>query len=214
MTTIHIQNLTINLSNGGAAVGLPGLLGMILSRAAEDTPATGGNTEGTGETSPTAADEFPQADVLGFLRSDERFEYRTEESIRKHFGDQADVAMDVLDNLVDAGHVTTKRRRSDGVTLYKAVAEAAPVSQSPLAASLAAASASTTAPELTETNVRSFLGSDERYTKRSLDAIAKHFGVIDSEKPNLIEMLNEMEVAGDIESSTRRSDGAILYQLA
>ena len=229
MTKIHIQNLTINLSSGnaGVAMGLPHLLGMILSRVAEDQAD---KAEGTGETtgaaplpedSPTAEDGASREpltltgdDVLAFLRSDERYEYRTMQSVRDYFGALADAAAEHLDRMVDDRMVTTKRRRSDGVTLYKAAPAAQVTHLSPTMQIIEGAAETTLTPaELNAMNVRSFLGSDPRYTQRSITAIAKHFNLHDddAELDSLLEdMANDGEIgdilcaAGSLEHKARR----------
>lgn len=63
---------------------------------------------------------FTSGNVLDFLRSDDRYRLRTATAVAKHFGVDEREASDLLGGLVDEGEVTTRRRRSDGVTLYEA----------------------------------------------------------------------------------------------
>lgn len=75
-----------------------------------------------GEAAPaqTNAPAFTSGNVLDFLRSDDRYRLRTAEAVAKHFGVDEGEASDLLGDLVDEGEVTTRRRRSDGATLYEA----------------------------------------------------------------------------------------------
>lgn len=204
MTNITINITTLNLTAGEAAHShpLPLLIGALIHRAMEEAGNSETGEATTGDADAASASAGASVDVLAFLRQPSDFEYRTADAIRKHFADNEAVAMGVLGNLVAAGHVITKRRRADGVTLYKA------------AASEATAEVPAETPALTEPNVRSFLGSDSRYTKRTFDAIAKHFGEGCDANYALTNLLERMEYNGDIETSTRRSDGATLYELA
>lgn len=147
--------------------------------------------------------------VLAFLRSDPRYTLRTLDSIAKHFGvergtDQFDALDGALSHMVDEGKLVAKRRRSDGATLYKAVAPA-PVQE----VTTQAASAT----ELTRGNVLAFLRSDPRYTMRSLEAIKNHFpGSYDVHE--VTGVVYDLEGDGLVNVQHRRSDGETLYSAA
>lgn len=63
-------------------------------------------------------------------------------------------------------------------------------------------------------NLRTFLTGDPRYTSRSYDAIAKHFGISDDVPNGLGFFLNDCVDDGDIKRTTRRRDSMPLYGAA
>jgi hypothetical protein len=199
-TIINIKSLTINVP-AGRGVGVPqGLMDIIMASIGgvrvqrDDEPATDHP-----DASAAAADpvEVTPDAVVAFIGSDPRFTLRSFDAIAEHFGNSTDLHA-ALDALVISGKLETKRRRADGANLYKAVVQ--PEAAEPSRPLL----------ELTETNVRSFLTSDPRYSQRSLEAIAKHFAGYDL---NAVEdLLGRMNADGDVSRTTRRADGAHLYE--
>lgn len=238
---INIKSLTINLGAGQSAAGLPLILGTLIHRAmaeAQDDQVTGAQT-GAGQdtggdktddtdvqaTADTAADAtetkvvpiLTEDHVLVFLSSDPRYTKRTFKSISAYFEDAtADEIETLLDQLIDEGKVKRTTRRGDHAALFESLVptEAAPLAEAP-AAEASTTEAVSTPPAMTETNVRSFLGSDPRYSKRTFDALAKHFGLKEEDTDDaLAELLRNMADAGDIAVKHRRADGVELYQLA
>lgn len=153
-------------------------------------------------------------EVLAFLTSDDRYEFRTGEAIDKHF-DGRDGIGEAVETLVNNGDVTVKHRRADGVALFKAVAlvatpESAAEAYGDLRETIeqdAALTTASTPPAFNYVNLREFLTSDPRYTKRTAAAIAKHFW----NEGDIPDQLDEMVVAEDLYTVTRRRDGATLY---
>lgn len=237
-TIINIKSLTINVTAGAAESGgiSPRLIGMLVARAVSEAGAqTGGdpetsapeaagttdqtNEQGTTPAAPatkaTVNPTVPTADnIVAFLTSDPRYTLRSFDAIEKNFSADYDLAV-IVSGLVDCGLLGVKRRRSDGAALYYVVsaasdAGAANAAATPVAEATSAAPAET--PEFNVTNVRQFLTSDPRYTQRSVEAIAKFFNRADLGSVEYA--LDDMESDGDLRRTTRRSDGASLYQAA
>ena len=166
---------------------------------------TGG---GAGQTAPAVVEEavVVEQDVLDFLNNDSRYEMRSFTAVAEEFPSVGRERLDeLLSNLVNAGKVQTKRRRNDGVTLYKAVAFAAGFTGS------AVFHDDDDGPTYTE--VIDFIDSDSRYSSRSGDAIVKHFSGEHSPAATN-EVLKEMVEDGELETLRRRRDGATLYAVA
>lgn len=165
---------------------------------AEPAPADAPTTTGV---------DVSAENVLAFLRSDDQFEYRSYASVNKHFGgSHVDL---VLRELVSNGGVTTKRWRADGETMYKAAPLPTEIPGVPEVAGIFAVH-----PIFNLENLRTFLTGDPRYTSRSYDAIAKHFGISDDVPNGLGFFLNDCVDDGDIKRTTRRRDGMPLYGVA
>lgn len=165
---------------------------------AEPAPADAPTTTGV---------DVSAENVLAFLRSDDQFEYRSYASVNKHFGgSHVDL---VLRELVSNGGVTTKRWRADGETMYKAAPLPTETPAVPEVEGIFVAH-----PTFNLENLRTFLTGDPRYTWRSADAIAKHFGIGERDKSPLLNSLSEYAEEGDLERSNRRRDGAYLYSVA
>lgn len=154
------------------------------------------HTSSLPSTPQAAYQDATDANVLAFLRSGERFEYRTYNAISKQFGGSG--VGNTLDDLIDRGDVTTKRRRADGATLYKAAAL-------PVEPAVAY-------PEFNLQNLREFLTSDPRYTKRTAKAIAKHFGVAQDDF-GFSDRLYNMADDGGLRVTSRRRDGVDLFRV-
>lgn len=123
MAKIIIKKLIVHVYNDVAAV-LPSEVQDRVNEAAPvaavapapETPAQ------TFDLQPSASEAplFTSDNVLEFLRSDDRYRLRTAKAVAKHFEVDELIAAEVLDDLEDDGEVNTRRRRSDGVTLYEA----------------------------------------------------------------------------------------------
>lgn len=208
METLAAASMLADLDNEGVIVssnGDRGLDGVTFNVPAE--PTAKDETEEASSQVPesSAMPSVPEAtddNVLAFLRSDDRFEYRTYSSVVKHFAGFAD---NTLGALINAGQVTTKRRRADGETLYKAAA----IHEVP--AGEVAAAGSDVTPGMNVESVRSFLSGDPRYTSRTLKSIAKHFNV---DREYAESHLGAMVEDDDLDRTTRRSDGEPLFSLA
>lgn len=211
MTTIHIETLNVHVNLGAAQQGIPTVLAAILSSLPSmdlgeeqgDTASEGAAEVNAGivngEAAAPAAEAGPQvtqftaADVLAWLRSDERYTSRSLDAAVQQFGDDAALT---LNELVDTGKVITKRRRSDGATLYQAAPEAE------AAAPVAPAEAVT--PEA----IAQFI-DDSDHSLRSREAIAKHFENVSAE--DLDRALEEGVNDETLFTRTRRRDRATLY---
>lgn len=68
----------------------------------------------------------------------------------------------------------------------------------------------TAKPGLSVENLVAFLKSDDRYTLRTLESIAKHFGV-QTYDTTLEDVLNVAVEDGDVYTKRRRSDDVTLY---
>lgn len=207
MSNITIQTLNVTIHLGGQAHPLGGLLAVLTKSAAEGLADAGDQAD-----APAATAEAPAAttaaDVLAFLRSDVRFSKRTIDAVRKAFP-AADVVA-LLNDLVDAGSVVTKRRRADGAVLYQAVVGA----EAPAAPVEASAPAQVTLEVDTDDIVDLLRHGDERYSSRTMDAIVKHFV---AKGANAEAVSHAVERAVDdeyVEVTTRRRDGAKLYSAA
>ena len=140
--TINIKTLNLDVTLPGAKQNGPSL-GDLLGAAihvrhmCEDKPVTGEPVTGepvtgeppaaepagepvTGELPTAQAPTFDEENILDFLDSDERYSMRTAASVAKHFGVAEWEASDMLRHMASAELVRTRRRRSDGITLYAA----------------------------------------------------------------------------------------------
>jgi len=67
-------------------------------------------------------DKVTAEKIVEFLNSNDQYRYRTMKAIVKHFDAAGSDAIEqAMEDAIDDGNVATKRRRSDGVTLYYAV---------------------------------------------------------------------------------------------
>ncbi len=189
-------------------------------------PEAQAETSTQAEAAPAAVSvPLTQDNILAFLNSDARYTLRTSRAVVKAFSDADESAViSMLMDMAHAGKVAFKHRRRDGQKLVKAlvaaqvqpVEEAAPATTEAVQVETFAAdeagsiTTATTYPELTETNIRSFIASDARYTQRTADAIAKHFG-IGAANEQLQELLQDMYDTDSLSTSTRRRDGTTLY---
>lgn len=165
-------------------------------------------------------------DLVAFLQPNDKFTFRTLSAIAKQFSDYQLIELKTaLDELVSEGAVATKRRRADGETLYVADVESyADVVGDQIRAAHAAEQAQPVptpgnsaneppadrvAPPFNTYNVVDFLRSDERYEKRSMDAIKRHFSGTSTE--GVVGGISMMVSWGYIEESTRR-DGTTMYR--
>lgn len=204
---VTINNLTVNFGNSGAPKVNPftalagGLAGVIVSLGAADSET---NTE-----TPAA----PLADRILEVLMDGKFELRTLKAVSKAVeASQVQVA-DELRALEANGKVYTKRRRLDGETLFGATNEAFADREA------AAETAETAAAHYSEMDMDAlvdvlveFLQSDSRYSKRSRHAVAKHFECLPAAT---VDQVIEAALADSrIEKTTRRCDGAALYEAA
>lgn len=90
-----------------------------------------------------------------------------------------------------------------------AQAAASPAEQAPVSAG------ETNAPRaLTDDDIVRFLKSDDRYTVRSRDAVLKHFNELGCSNDSIDEVIEDLLDNGDIETRTRRRDGATMYAIA
>lgn len=237
MTKITIKAASLEITIDGESQEasvissvLASLMASIISAAhgeefVEGTPDAPTESNSTDSAKPAPTEPVNTADVnaeniLAFLRNDDQFEYRSYASVNKHFGGSH--VDSVLGELVSNGGVTTKRRRADGETLYKAAPTPHDIPGAPAAPEVASIFAIHPVPEVASIfvarpsfnleNLRTFLTSDPRYTRRSLGAIAKHFGVDD--EPGLRDTLTAYADEGDIERTTRRRDSMPLYGVA
>ena len=143
-------------------------------------------------------------------------------AILKAFPDRPLVELyPALHELVEDNVVATKRRRSDGETLYEAIAQAyvdVPTQPEPAAGTtnvttgeaVSAAETSAPATTLTVDEIVEFLEGGE-YELRSLDAIHKAFGEFNH---NDIAATLQIAVGSGKVYTRRRSDGATLYGAA
>lgn len=169
-----------------------------------------------------AASDNPAKDIAEFLAGNPKFKSRTGTSVIKHFGFDNAVIRETLDAMINDGLVVVRTRRSDkeallaladGITIASfdkvvtAAAEPAPVEVAPVAEA-ADDTPVAAKPEVSFDNVVAFLVSDTTKAKRSLKAIAKHFG-LDNE--DMTSVMDEMEEAGLVKRYTKRSDRSRLY---
>lgn len=154
--------------------------------------------------------------ILIVLRSDDRFTKRTLEAVAKSFPDETqDAVASVLYQMIVDGKVKQLTRRRDGTKLYEALVPVGLTSDETAApaetTAVEAAAETPAAPELNTDNVLNFLESDPRYNKRTIGAIAKHFG---STSEQVEAVLTQLDDEGEVEVTTRRRDGAKLYEAA
>lgn len=130
--TINIKTLNLDVTLPGAKLNGPSL-GDLLGAAihvrhmCDDEPVAGEPPAAepagelvTGELPTAQAPTFDEENILDFLDSDERYSMRTAASVAKHFGVAEWEASDMLHHMASAEVVRTRRRRSDGITLYAA----------------------------------------------------------------------------------------------
>jgi hypothetical protein len=152
-----------------------------------------------------------QRDIIAFLNSDSRYNYRTEAAVRKVFASAGGAVSLALDEMKRTGLVSTKTRRRDRTTLFCATITDS-FFEAPAAAPVEAVAAVVAAPELTVAAVREFVGGNPQYTCRSMDAITKNFAEFSADVVRA--KVDEMVYDGDLGTLRRRSDGTTLYKLA
>lgn len=197
MNTITINTLNIYLG-GREAQHSPGIVAALIGSALahvmtaplgehnEARETTAGAAAGTSASAATVTSD----DVLAFLNSDARYALRSASAVSEAFPGAEVTAL--LQELVSAGKVSTKRRRSDGATLYQALVS------SPVVA----------VEWVTPEDIADFI-DDSDYSLLSRNAIAKHFADV---SPDDLDRALQDGVDDDIlYTRRRRSDGATLY---
>lgn len=234
---ITITNLTINVTAGQRRPAMSDLLESLLESllanlhivpADENGKTDEPSTEQTAAPADTEQAAAPvvdtlKGDLVAFLQPNEHFELRTLAAIQKKFNSRtlSDLKT-ALTELVEDGVLYTKRRRSDGETLYGAIAQAyvdVPAQPEPAADTTnvttgeAASAAETSAPATTLTvdAIVEFLEAGD-YELRSLDAIRKAFGEFNHN--DIAAVLQIAVGSGKVYTRRRRSDGATLYGAA
>lgn len=156
--------------------------------------------------------------VMEFMDSDPRYTVRSLSAILGHFPDvPVDVVHETLFALVADGALESVRRRRDGVLMYRKAAQGTSIftedededEERPVRA--LDGSIVTDAGNLHD-DIVTFLGSDDRYTSRSFEAVTKHFSTWP--KDHLDEALSDLVVDGRVEVLHRVRDNAPLYRLA
>lgn len=222
--TITINNLTINVNGAPARQENP--FEHLLAGLAIHAVGTPGDELDRSDLDNEDADLIKYK-LVDFLQPRNNFTYRTLSAIAREFSDYQLIEIKVaLDQLEDEGAVTTKRRRADGETLYVADVESyADVVGDQIRAAHAAEQAgpapttgnsaneapvTTQYPVMTFQEVQDFLVSDERYGRRSMAAIQRHFGSTPAQTAALC--IRNMVEWGHIESSVGR-DGTTYYSM-
>ena len=219
-TTITINNLHITVGAASSGSRMSDLLGAMLG-SIHLVPA---DENGNNDDAPVV--DTLKGDLVAFLQPNEHFDLRTLAAIQKKFNSRTLSDLHTaLHELVEDNVLYTKRRRSDGETLYGAIAQAyvdVPAQQGqqtePAADTTnvttgeAASAAETSAPATTLTvdEIVEFLECGE-YELRSLDAIRKAFGEFNH---NDIAATLQIAVGSGKVYTRRRSDGATLYGAA
>lgn len=225
--TITINNLTINVNGEPARQESPFALLAALVTNAVCTP---GDELDRSDLDNEDADLIKYK-LVDFLQPRNNFTYRTLSAIAREFSEYQLIEIKVaLDQLVAEDAVTTKRRRADGETLYVADVEsyadvvgdqirAAHAAEAAYAAEQAGpvpthgdsaneAPVTPQYPEMTVQEVQDFLVSDERYERRSLAAIQRHFGSTPAQ--SVAWRLQHMVEEGYIDTRVGR-DGTLYY---
>lgn len=225
---VTIQNLTINIGHRTAEP--TNLLESLLRNATlvstcyeqaqdadqDESAEHNANEYATGETqhNPTRTNEETVAKakphIVEFLQPNEKFSQRTWSALHKAIcgthGVYTHLLAQALRELVADGVVQTKRRRSDGETLYSTSVGAyvaVPPRQDQHETE------TTEVPQMVGITVRDlveFLKSDDRYEFRSFDAIKRHFEDVQS-------LLAIAQSTDDVIRRTR-SDGTSVYKAA
>lgn len=153
-------------------------------------PAADGAATPAETTEQAAAPAFTPATLVTFLGSDPRYTKRSMAGIQEAFPSvDGDTVTSVVNEALAAGQITTSTRRRDGATLYSA--------------------AHVASTDANLTNLIAFLNGDTRYTKRSLGAIAKYFGIGESVAGQLVkDAINK----GIVESVYSRRTSAYRYK--
>ena len=204
--TITINNLTINVT-GVASEERPSPFSALLATVLTATPRDERHEAQAAQADTQPTPEYPDLvkdALVAFLQPCSKFTFRTLSAIIKAFPAYQSVEIkEALDQLVQKGAVTTRRRRADGETLYVANVESY-VS--------AACDQEVAEPDdnrtLTNTGVIEFLRSDERYKWRSEAAIQRHFNGTDAN--SVAATLRAMFSWGRINSHINR-DGTLMY---
>lgn len=156
------------------------------------------------EGDPTAI-EVDALAVIDFLESDTRYTMRSADSIAEHFGDTSELRA-VIHRMLNLGQLNRKTRRSDGAVLLSVAAGArAAVTPQPVAEPYEDHTSTGW-----EDDVLDFLDSDPRYTQRSADAIAEFFNI--ESVQTVKDLMARLVSSGQVETRTRRRDGATLYE--
>lgn len=228
--TITINNLTINVSGTPARQENP--FEYLLAGLAIHAVGTPGDELDRSDLDKEDADLIKYK-LVEFLQPNRRFTLRTLLAIAREFSEYQLIEIkEALDQLENEGAVSTKRRRADGETLYVADVEsyadvvgdqirAAHATEAAHAAEQAGpvptpgdsaneAPVTPQYPEMTIKEVQDFLDSDERYERRSLGAIQRHFGSTPAQ--TAASYLQNMVAWGYIEPSVGR-DGTLYYSL-
>lgn len=221
---ITINNLTINVTAGQRRPAMSDLLESLLANL-HIVPAdeNGKPDEASTEQAAAPVVDTLKGDLVAFLQPNDKFSLRTLTAIHKAFPDRALSDLNTaLHELVEDNVIATKRRRSDGETMYEAIAQAyvdVPSRPEPAADTTnettdeAPSAAETSAPvtTLTVDAVVGFLeGGDPEL--RTLDAIRKHFA-----EHNHNDIAATLQIAvgsGKVYTRRRSSDGATLYGAA
>lgn len=224
-TTITINNLHITVGAASSGSRMSDLLGAMLG-SIHLVPAdeNGKNDDAHADTEQAAAPvvDTLKGDLVAFLQPSGHFELRTLAAIQKKFNSRTLSDLHTaLHELVEDNVLYTKPRRSDGETLYGAIAQAyvdVPAQPEPAAGTtnvttgeaVSVAESSAPAIPLTVDEIVEFLEGGE-YELRSLDAIRKAFGEFNH---NDIAATLQIAVGSGKVYTRRRSDGATLYGAA
>lgn len=219
---ITITNLTINIGGGAQRSStMSDLLASMISSAIISPAEENGNTgEEPAEQAAQAVDTL-KGDLVEFLQPDQ-YETRTLAAIQKAFSTRPLFEIKAaLHELIEENVVFTKRRRSDGETLYganvQAYVDVAPqpdvvATQTATGESLSMTEGTTAAqatPTLTVDALVDFLESDDRYSLRSESAIRKHFA--GSSHADVSAVILMATSSDRVHKARRRSDGAALF---
>lgn len=208
---------TLNLSVGparpgisdvlAAMIGNAGITGMEVHAERVDDEPRATNGADTSETEAAAEQDTAsptRQDIIDFIQSDDRYTMRTLKSVMEHFGETRET-YGLIQEMEADGTLERKVRRRDSAFLLK-------VTDNVVHAEPQAEPQPEQEAEVTHEDVLDFLKSDERYTMRTFNAIAKKFPHVHRDR--LSDLLTDLTIDGDVQTRTRRRDGVTLYEAA